>query len=112
MAGRPRKGYSWKELLVKAGDDKITVEGKEVVLKKAVSQIVLRALATGVLKFAGGHKIELTYAQYESLLNNVIDRIDGPIAQVSDITSDGKPINAPVVYLPTVRPDDGAGDSE
>lgn len=112
MAGRPRKGNTWKDLLVSAGNEKINIDGKDVPLKKAVSLIVMRALSTGRLKFVGGHEIELTYAQYESLLNNVIDRIDGPIIQASDITSGGESINAPVVYLPTVRPDDGTGDSE
>jgi hypothetical protein len=95
--GRPRKGKTLTDLLVRAGSRTAPdpdVADRRISRKRLVARMVWEALTTGELPFPDGRR-PLGVEEWLSLLRFAYDRIDGKPAEsmAMDVTSEGQALS-------------------
>lgn len=103
--GRPPKTRALTSLLETVGKTKYRTGGKikkgkragqdeELAAKTLFATHVWEGLATGQIRFPGGHTLKLDGAEYIGLAKFVLGQIDGPPKAELDVTSEGKSISS------------------
>lgn len=97
--GRPPKGRALTELLTKAGNRDNR--------KKLLAELVWTFATTGEVTVHGKTYKAEDIQDLLAAWKWIYQHIDGPAPSHVDVTSDGAPLNGPVIYLPQV---DDSGD--
>lgn len=90
--GRPKKGYTFREIFDRQTDEEVEFEGQKMTLKEFMMWQLGHAVATGELVFLNGRIEQLDKRDWDSLFNMWTQRVDGPTPQQIDITSGGLPL--------------------
>lgn len=90
--GRPPKSRALTEILEKAGNQTVEVDGKKVTGKRVVASLLWQVATTGTAKFPDGTLLSVAPQDWLSVVKFIYTQVDGPPKSEMDITSNGEAI--------------------
>lgn len=104
--GRPPKNRALTAILETALNKTADTPDGRVKRKRIIAEHITLAATEGRVVLPDGETMELGPKEWIDLLKWIYSHIDGPPRAEIDVTSDGKPLASPIVYLPAVNEGD------
>lgn len=98
--GRPPKSRALTEILEKAGNKSIEVDGKNVAGKRLVASLLWDVATTGKATFPDGTMLAASPQDWMAIVKFIYTQIDGAPKAEMDMTSNGETIKGYVVFSP------------